>query len=286
MVDAFARCEQVTRLYWCWLTDKMHSVEAGVTQAGALRYDGTPIPLTDAFHATAEAHAPAGSLVRDLRIDVQSAVLGPETREATLDIVLSNRSETPVAGRACLELPAGITSTMDAFDFELGSGQELKRAAALHIGPLPETANHVFLRVEAAGQVHYGWGVVSAPKPLTLDAEGIPGVSYLPDIAAVQGFLTQYGDDCAIVVGPGTGHWDTELGYRIKIILESLRGHAVPIKTWFMIQDVWDRPLIIVWASPTQLHRSDCGGRTRGRTPRGHADTRARVRTGHRKTIR
>jgi hypothetical protein len=247
-VDAFAHCDQVTRLYWCWFTDKLHSVEAGVTQAGAVRYDGSPLPLTHAFRETAEAHAPADSLIRRLRIDVESVTIDRAATTAPVTIRLHNRSQTHLSGQARLELPAGLTADDHPFAFDLGPGQTMERSLTLQIGALPETANHIFLRVEAAGQVHYGWGVVNAPRPLVLAGEeaGLPGASYLPNRTAVQDFLTRYGDDCAIVIGPGSGHGDVEMGYRLKIILESLRGHEVPLKTWFMLPEVWDRPLIIV----------------------------------------
>jgi hypothetical protein len=247
-VAALEGCDQVTRLYYCWLTDKMHTMEAGVTQLGAIRYDGAPRDLTAAFRETAEAHAPADSLIRRLRIDVGSITVEATAKSAQIALRILNRSDAPISGTAMLELPSGIKAAVAPFAFNLQPGQAIDKQVAITIGALPETANHLFLRVEAAGQVHYGWGVVNCPRPLTLsvDEPGLPGVSYAPDLASVQEFLTRYGDDCAIVVGPGSGHWDVELGYRIKIILESLHGHTIPIKTWFMLPEVWDRPLIIV----------------------------------------
>ena len=247
-VDALAACAQVTRLYYCWFTDKMHTMEAGVTQLGVVRYDGAPRELTTAFHETAMAHAPAASLIHRLHIAVAETTITSTDTVASLTFRLHNRGEEPLIGRASLELPPGLTADWASFAFELVPGQTIGHTFPLRVGALREAANHVFLRVEAAGQVHYGWGVVNCPQPLALDAKGpgIPHVSYLPDLEAVQDFLVHYGDQCAIVVGPGTGHWDVELGYRIKIILESLRGHSVPIVTWFMLPEVWDRPLIIV----------------------------------------
>ena len=247
-VSALAQCDQLTRIYWCWFTDKMHSVEAGVTQAGAVSYDGAPTPLTYAFRDLAEQYAPADSIVRRLQVRLSNAHVGPTAREATISLILTNRSGDPITGRAALELPEGLSSTLAPFEFTLRPGQTLERQATLQIGALPETHNHVFLRVEALGQVHYGWGMVVCPRPVVLDpAEtGIPGVRYLPGMDAVQDFLTRYASQCAIVVGPGTGHWDVELGFRLKIILQALTGRFIPIKTWFMIQEVWDQPLIIV----------------------------------------
>ena len=247
-IRALVRCEQLKRIYYCWFTDKMHSVEAGVTQAGAVNYDGSPTPLTRAFQELAEAHAPVDSIIRRLQIGVDTVTLDTTTEETTIVLKLHNRSRRPVHGRASLELPAGLSGATEPFEFDLQPGEPLSRKAMLKVGALPETHNHVFLRVEAGGQVHYGWGMVVRPRALALSSEevGLPNVEYRPDMAAVQDFLTQYGDSCAIVVGPGSGHWDVELGYRLKIIIGSLRGRSVPIKTWFMIPEVWDRPLIIV----------------------------------------
>jgi hypothetical protein len=248
-VDGLATCPLVTRIYHAWFTDKMHSMESGIThQLGAVRYDGSPKLLTKAFQETAEAYAPADSLVRLLCIEVP-AVTAPEgVAGITLTCKISNRGAAPISGRARVELPAGITTATEPFDFALAPGHTLSRDLRLSIGELSETANHVFLRVEASGQTHYGWGVVNRPRPLVLGREkrGLPGIRHLPDTDAVQAFLTRYGDECAIVVGPGALHWDTELGYRLKIVLESMRGHPVPLKTWFMISEVWDRPLVIL----------------------------------------
>ena len=247
-IPVLARCELLKRIYWCWFSDKMHSVEAGVTQAGAVCYDGAPTPLTYAFRDMAEEYAPAGSLLKRLRIRLSDAYIDGSAKETTIGMALSNRSDQAIHGRATLELPAGLTGKLDPFEFSLEPGAVLERLATLEVGALPETHNHVFLRVEALGQVHYGWGMVVRPRPLVVERgqTGIPGVRYLPDIEAVQDFLSRYGDRCAIVVGPGTGHWDVELGFRLKIVLEALTGESIPIKTWFMIQEVWDEPLIVV----------------------------------------
>ncbi len=246
-VDGLAGCDLVTRIYHAWFTDKMHSMDSGLThQLGAVRYDGSPKQLTRAFQEKAEQYAPPESLVHRLGIEVQS--IEASGRAASIGLVITNRGQARISGRARLELPAGITSGTDALAFDLGPGQALRREAALAIGELKETSNHVFLRVEASGQVHYGWGVVKRPQPLSLSSGdgGLPGVRYLPDLSAAQQFLTRYGDECAVVVGPGAVHWDTELGYRLKIVLETLRGHPVMLKTWFMLSEVWDLPLLIV----------------------------------------
>jgi hypothetical protein len=247
-VEALSGCGQVTRLYYCWLNDKMHTMEAGITQIGAVRYDGSPSELTRAFKETAEKHAPASSLIHRLSIDLSAPDVSPSDRTVRLGIRLANRGKGALRGRASLELPRGISASLEPFDFELAPGKTLDRTVSLGLDSLPETANHVFLRVEADGQVHCGWAVVRCPHPLVLDQHeaGVPNVSCVPDMAAVQEFLSAHGDDCAIIVGPGTGHWDVECGYRIKIILESIRGRTVPLKTWFMLSEVWDRPLIIV----------------------------------------
>jgi len=247
-ITALAQCQQLTRIYWCWFTDKMHSVEAGVTQAGAVRYDGAPTPLTSAFRELAEEYAPAESILRKLRIRVSDARIDDTTHEATVTLTLANRSGEPIDGRAALELPAGLSGDTAPFAFTLQPGETREWPAALQVGALPETHNHVFLRVEALGQVHYGWGMVVRPRAVVLDRgkTEVPDVRYLPGMDAVQDFLTRYADECAIVVGPGTSHWDMELGFRLKIVLEALTGNSIPIKTWFMIQEVWDQPLIIV----------------------------------------
>jgi hypothetical protein len=248
VVQGLAQCEQLSRIYYCWLTDKMHTMEAGVTQIGAVNYDGSPTPLTHAFQEMAEAHAPADSLIRRLQIHVDTFTVQPGARTVTLGLSVHNRSTAAISGHARLELPPGLSGDCSPFEFSLQPGQEVSRQATLQAGTLPEPHNHVFLHVEAGGQVHYGWGMVSDPRPLSLSGEepGLPGVRYVPDLAAVQEFLTRYGNECAIVVGPGTRHWDTELGYRLKIVIGLLRDRIVPIKTAFRLADVWDRPLIIV----------------------------------------
>ncbi|NLE99474.1 MAG: hypothetical protein GX601_00700 [Anaerolineales bacterium] len=247
-IQALVGCEQLTRVYWCWFSDKMHSVEAGVTQAGAVNYDRTPTPLTRAFQELAEAHAPAESIVRRLRVELDSITVDAGAREALLTARITNHDQSRVHGRARLEPPEGLSGTSDPFEFTLAPGQTVMREFPLRVGSLPETTNHVFLRVEADGQVHYGWGMVVQPKSVVLASEGlqVPGVRYLPDPEAVQDFLTRYGDQCTVVVGPGSGHWDVELGFRLKTVFGALLGRTVPIKTWFMIEEVWDRPLIVV----------------------------------------
>ncbi len=248
VVGGLARCDQVTRVYYCWLTDKMHTMEAGITQIGATNYDGSPTPLTRAFEELAEAHAPQDSIIRRLQIGVETVTVTPGAAVVKVGLTLCNCSAEAIAGKAQLELPTGLRGDETPFAFSLRPSERLERAVTLQVDTLPEPHNHVFLRVEALGQVHYGWGMVCDPRPLALDvaAEGLPGVEYRPGLAAVQDFLTRYGDECAIVVGPGTGHWDTELGYRLKIILSMLRDRIVPIKTAFMLHQVWDRPLIVV----------------------------------------
>jgi hypothetical protein len=247
-IGALAGCEQLTRVYWCWFSDKMHSVEAGVTQAGAVNRDRTPTPLTRAFQELAEDHAPAGSIVRRLGVQLDTVTVGSETKETTLTGRIANWGQDRVRGRARLELPEGLRGPAEPFEFDLAPGAGAAREFYLQMGSLPETSNHLFLRVEAAGQVHTSGGMVLQPKSLLLADEGIgvPRVEFLPGMNAVQDFLALYGDYCAIVVGPGSGHWDAKLGFRLKTVLGAVRGHGIPIKAWFMIEEVWDRPLIIV----------------------------------------
>jgi hypothetical protein len=253
IAQGLASCPQVTRVYYCWLTDKMHTMEAGVTQIGAVSYDGAVTQLTHAYRDMAEAYAPAGSIIGRLRIDVDTVRTSAGESALTLGLGIRNcevrsAGRQPISGRAQLELPAGLSGDTAPFAFTLQPGERLERQVVLQVGDLPEPHNHVFLRVEADGQMHYGWGMVCDPGPLVLagDEQALPGVTYWPDLATVQDFLARYGDECAIVVGPGSGHWDTELAYRLKIILEMLRDHPVPLKTAFRLPDVWDRPLIVV----------------------------------------
>ncbi len=257
-----AGCDQVTRVYYCWLTDKMHTMEAGITQIGAISYDGAPTQLTHAYREMAEAYAPAGSIVARLRVHVDTVRTTPGEASLPIGLRIANCGHEPISGRARLELPEGLSGDTAPFAFSLQPGERLDREAILQVedplqrvedplqrvGALPEPHNHVFLRVEADGQVHYGWGMVSDPRPLALagDEYALPGVTYGPDLAAVQEFLGRHGDECAIVVGPGSGHWDTELAYRLKIVLEMLRDRPIPLRTAFRLPEVWDRPLIVV----------------------------------------
>jgi hypothetical protein len=243
-----AGCDQVTRVYYCWLTDKMHTMEAGITQIGAISYDGAPTGLTRAYQEMAEAYAPAGSIVARLLIHVDIARTTPGDSSLAIRLSIVHRGHEPISGHARLELPEGLTGDTAPFAFSLRPEERLDREATLQLRGLPEPHNHIFLRVEAGGQVGYGWSMVSDPRPLALagDEYALPGVTYRPDLAAVQEFLARHGDECAIVVGPGTGHWDTELAYRLKIVLEMLRDHPIPLRTAFGLPDVWDRPLIVV----------------------------------------
>ncbi|MGQ9683918.1 MAG: hypothetical protein ACUVX9_15405 [Anaerolineae bacterium] len=252
LVQGLARCQRVKRVYYCWLTDKMHALEAGSTQIGAIRYDGAPRPLTEAFREMAETYAAADSLIRRLAVQIEPLDVIAGASAATMTCRLENRGSKPIAGQARWELPRGVSGDSSPFVFSLGAGESLVRGIPLQIGALPETHNHVFLRLEAQGSVHYGWGILRSPRPLTVEKAdtGIPSVRHVPDLASVQAFLSRYGDACAVVVGPGTGHWDTELGYRLKIVIESLRGRDVPIVTAQRLAEVWDRPLVIVGRPP------------------------------------
>ena len=85
-------------------------------------------------------------------------------------------------------------------------------------------------------------------RPGRVEIDGSPAilpelssrVSYAQGIDAVQEFLDVYADHCAIVTGPALGS-DTECGYRLKIVLESIRCTEIPLRSSLLCEPLLAR---------------------------------------------
>lgn len=248
IVTAIAeKCPLVTRIYHTWYTQKFHSFESSMSaNYGVVNYDNSPNPLTMAFKEMAERYAPKDALFGQLKVSLPVVVL----REGnTFEMVfrLTNTGDRPLNGVANLEIPPEIETLIEPLQFEIPPKTTTSFSFTCYVTKAKRTASHIFLRIVVRDQIHYGWGVLIRPQPIILSSNKSPlnGVHYVPNLLRISEFLKEYANECVIIVGTKTG-MHAEWGHRLRIVLQSIRGSSIPIKPWFMVQEVWSHPLIII----------------------------------------
>jgi len=253
VVDAIAEAQnRVTRIYhWCF-RDKMSNREFGMGQCGIVHYDGTPRPATPAFKKMAAKYAWRTSPLNALDCEIAPVTVPDGAKIVQLKVTLTNKTGKLMKGRLALELPDNTTAKEGPFDFSLTAKGEKSWKVPVDVSGTHWGANHAFARAEIPQGLVYGWGVISKPKRVEInpvsplapkDAEL---VRYPAGIEAVQEFFDKYGDDCAIVIGPGLGN-DAEMGSRLKTVLMATRCKGdIQTRSAVLAIDVLNRPLIVI----------------------------------------
>ena len=252
VVDAVAGSKNaVTRIYHHCFRNKMSWREFGRDQSGLVHYDGSPRPATWAYKKMATKYAPAHSPLRALACDIERVAVPDGGRTVDLKIKLTNKTSADLRGEVALEVPDKATAEEGGLAFSLQPKGSKTWKTRLDVTGLPWGSNHIFARVNIPQGLVYGWGVVSKRTRVrldtspTLDPELSPHVRCVQGIKAVQTFLDEYGDQCAIVTGRALGN-DGEMGYRLKIVLEAMRCIEVPVRPSILASEVLNRPLIVV----------------------------------------
>lgn len=253
VVDAIAEADNhVTRIYhWCF-RDKMSNREFGMGQCGIVRYDGEPRPDTWAFKKMAQKYAWRTSPLSALDCEIDRATVTDGAKTVQLRVTLFNKTGKMLKGKCSLDLPDNTTTRDGHFDFSLPAKGERSWKIPVDVSMTHWGANHAFTKVEIPQGLVYGWGVIAKPKPVEINpispfAPKDAGlVSYPTGVQAVQEFFDKYGDDCAIVIGPGLGN-DAEMGSRLKTVMMATRCKGdIPTRSAILSIDVLNRPLIVI----------------------------------------
>ncbi|MDO8683672.1 MAG: hypothetical protein Q7N50_09345, partial [Armatimonadota bacterium] len=256
VVDAIAGAKnRVTRIYHHCFRDKMNSREFGMGQSGIVYYDGSPRPATLAFRKMAVKYSPAKSPLRILSCDIKRSAVNPNSNIANVTITLANKTAKPIRGEAVLELPKGASADAAKLNFSIPPMKSETWIAKIDAANMKWGNNHVFAKVKIPQGLAYGWGIIAKPKRLELNpAPGntSEGVRYAQGIEAVQEFFDKYGDDCAIITGPCLGD-DAEMGYRLKIVMQSMRCGEIPVRPSILAAEVLNRPIIVIGTSEYNL---------------------------------
>jgi len=241
----------VTRIYHHAFRDKMTWREFGRDQSGIVRYDGAPRPVTWAFREMAIELAPPESPLHALECEIERVVAREDSRRVTLDVKLTNKADSRIDARVALELPDGAAVGAATVSTPVVPNGSATWRVPVDVSRLPVGNNHVFARVTIPQGLVYGWGVIAKPGRVEIDPTPViipelsERVAYVQGIEAVQAFVDEYGDRCAIVTGPALGS-DTECGYRLKIVLESIRCANIPLRNSLLCEPLLRRPLIVV----------------------------------------
>jgi hypothetical protein len=220
-------------------------------ECGIVYYDGAPKPATFVFKKMAIKYAPPGSPLATLICDIERVTVSEGAKNVELTVKLTNRTSSPVAGKAVLELPDNVTAQQTSLAFSLPAKDSKTWKTQVNVADMHWGNNHAFARVEIPQGTVYGWSIIAKPKRLELDitpapnAELSPKVRYAQGIEAVQEFLDKYGDECAIIVGPGMGT-DAEVGYRLKSVMQAIRCTEIPVRHCAAATPVLNRPLIVI----------------------------------------
>jgi len=252
VVDAIAQADnRVTRIYHHAFRDKMTWREFGRDQSGIVKYDGSPRPVTRAFRETAIKLAPSDSPLCVLECEIGRVAASENSRRVTMDVKLINKTDSVVEARAALELPDGAVAAATTVHTPVYPRSSATWRVPVDVSRLPAGNNHVFARVTIPQGTLYGWGVIAKPGRVEIDTTPViigelsRRVEYVQGIEAAQDFVDHYGDRCAIVTGAALGS-DTECGYRLKIMLESIRCTQIPLRSSLLCEPVLARPLIVV----------------------------------------
>ena len=247
MIDAVAGAKnRVTRMYHHCFRDKMSWREFGMGQSGIVYYDGAPRAATFAFKKMAVKYSPQNSPMRVVDCEIPRVVVPDGAKTVSVKIKLTNKTAKALKGQLTFE--ESQKNVQAPVDFNLAPKAIQTLKFQVDVDHLIWGNNHVFARVNIPQGLAYGWGVVANPKRMmvnTADAQPAIPVDYVNGIGAVQEFLDKYGDDCAIITGPGLGN-DAEMGYRLKIVLQAMRCREVQVRPSILAQEVLNRPLIVI----------------------------------------
>ena len=251
----------VTRIYHHAFRDKMTWREFGRDQSGIVKYDGSPRPVTWAFRDMAAKLAPPESPLHALECEIERVVVSEGADEIELRVKLTNKTGSPFEAQVALVgakdwdhglsfPPQGSSSQSFAPTLSVPPNGSSEWRVLVDVSRLPVGNNHVFARVTIPQGLVNGWGVIARPGRVEIDpASNLPELSdrvrYVQGIEAVQAFVDEYGDRCAIITGPALGS-DTECGYRLKIVLESVRCTHIAIRNSLLCEPLLGRPLIVV----------------------------------------
>ena len=252
VIDAIANAKnRLTRVYHHCFRDKMSWREFGMGECGIVYYDGAPKPSTFVFKKMAVKYSSSDSPMRDLDCDIERAVVPEGGKTVDLKIRLTNKTRFPLNGEAVLELPDKASAKSAALRFSLPPMKSKVWKTLIDVGEMNWGNNHVFVKINIPRGLVYGWGIIAKPKRLeintapSLKPELSSKVRYAQGYEAVQAFLDKYGDECAIIVGPGMGT-DAEMGYRLKTVIQAIRCREVPIKHSAVATEVLNRPIIVI----------------------------------------
>ena len=242
---------KVTRIYhWCF-RDKMSNREYGAGQCGIVFYDGSPRNSTFAFKKMAAKYAPENSALSAIDCEIERVTIDGDPMLVDLKVKLINKTDKVLKGKFTLELPDYTTAKECLFDFSIPAKKTKSWKIPVNVSETHWGANHTFARVEIPQGLFYGWGIIAKTKRLEvsisspLDAESAKRVEYRVGVDEVQDFLDKYGDECALVIGPGLGT-DAEMAYRFKTVFQSMRCKGIQTRSSILAIDVLDRPLIVI----------------------------------------
>ena len=247
MIGAVAGAKnRVTRMYHHCFRDKMSWREFGMGQSGIVYYDGAPRAATFAFKKMAVKYSPQNSPMRMIDCEIPRVVVTNGAKTVNVNVKLINKTAKTLKGQLTFE--ESQKNIQAPVDFNLAPKATQTLKFQVDMDNLTWGNNHVFARVKIPHGLIYGWGVVANPKRVIVnaaDAQPAIPVSYVNGIESVQEFFDKYGDDCAIITGPGLGN-DAEMGYRLKIVLQAMCCRDVPVKPSILAVEVLNRPLIVI----------------------------------------
>ena len=252
VVDAIAAAKnRVTRISHYCFRDKISWRGWGEIQCGIVYYDGAPRAATFAFKKMAVKYSPPDSAMRVVDCEIERVAVPEGANAVELKIKLTNKTTKVLSGEALLELPGNATTKNARLDFSLPAERAKVLKTQVDVSNMTWGNNHVFARVKVPQGLIYGWGVIAKPKRMKIDTTPVLNkalsakVRYVQGFEAVQEFLDKYGDDCSIQIGPCLGG-DSEMGYRLKLIIQAMRCREVPLKPNVLAIEALNRPIIVI----------------------------------------
>jgi len=214
-------------------------------------YDGAPRAATFAFKKMAVKYAPPGHAMKVVDCEIERVAVPDGVSTVELKVRITNKTNTTLSGEAVLELPDNARTKKTRLDFSLAPKRAKVWKTQVDVSKMTWGNNHVFVRVKVPRGLIYGWGIIAKPKRLQMDTTPVLNqelsakVKYVQGFEAVQEFLDKYGDDCSIMIGPCLGG-DSEMGYRLKLVLQAIRCRKVPLKPSVLAIEALNRPIIVI----------------------------------------
>jgi len=232
---------KVTRICHHSFRDKMSWREFGLGQTGLLYYDGAPRALTWEFKEQAFKYAPENSILRKIRVDIESANINE------ISLYITNFTDANIFGELSIEFGSKKIYTQD---FELEADITTHTLLPLENLSFKPGNNHIFVKYNCSDDKDafvYGWNVIKNPIIPKLDTK-IPkykSVTHKDGLDSINDFINKYHKDLGIVIAPGIGI-ASEMAYRLKITLQALLCSEIPIRMIMNCEDVLDKPLILL----------------------------------------